>query len=328
MGMTPKTLADAIRHFSSFENCRDYMVARRWPNGVECPACGSKAVYYDHGRKGWECKTRHPKRKFTLKTGTIFEDSPLGLEKWLPVLWMIANCKNGVSSYEVHRAIGVTQKTAWFMLQRIRLAMQDEDSGGKLSGEVEVDETYIGGKARNMHAAKRKALMSTIREDGKPSKSNRWAGKVPVVGILERCTFGASRVKTMTVDNVKKHQMQSLVREHVEQGSEVMTDALHSYHGLKHDYDHQVVDHAECYAKGNVHTNGLESYWSLLKRALKGTYISVEPFHLFRYLDEQAFRFNERWGKDADRFELLLKAVVGRRLTWKTLTGAMDAGTI
>jgi transposase-like protein len=328
MGMTPKTLADAIRHFANFENCRDYMVARRWPSGVECPECGSKSVYYDHGRKGWECKTRHPKRKFTLKTGTIFEDSPLGLEKWLPVLWMIANCKNGVSSWEVHRAIGVTQKTAWFMLQRIRLAMQDEHKGGKLGGEVEVDETFIGGKARNMHAAKRRAVMATPPTNSGRERQNWMANKVPVLGILERCKFGASRVKTMTVENVRKEKLQAEVREHVEQGSELFTDALHSYHGLKHDYDHRVVDHAECYAKGNVHTNGLESYWALLKRALRGTYISVEPFHLFRYLDEQAFRFNERWGKDTDRFELLLKGVVGRRLTYKELIGALGAGTV
>src|SRR5258706_8899207 len=159
----PKTLIEAVRYFSEPANCREYMVARRWPDGVTCPTCGSDKVYFDKGRNGWECKTRHPKRKFTLKTGTIFEDSPLGLDKWLPCVWMIANAKNGVSSWEVHRAIGVTQKTAWFMLQRIRLAMQDDtNGGGKLGGEVEVDETFIGGKARNMHATKRKALMAQL----------------------------------------------------------------------------------------------------------------------------------------------------------------------
>ena len=141
----PKTLIEAVRYFSNPDNCREYLVARRWPNGVACPTCGSKAVYFDKSRNGWECKTRHPHRKFTLKTGTIFEDSPLGFDKWLPVVWMIANCKNGISSYELARATGVTQKTAWFMNHRIRLAMQGED-GGMLDGEVEVDETYIGGK--------------------------------------------------------------------------------------------------------------------------------------------------------------------------------------
>jgi transposase-like protein len=328
MNALPKTLVDAIRYFTSADNCREYLVTRRWPNGVACPQCGSTAVYFDKGRNGWECKTRHPKRKFTLKTGTIFEDSPLGLDKWLPAVWMIANCKNGVSSHELARSIGVTQKTAWFMLQRIRLAMQDENGGGKLGGEVEVDETYIGGKARNMHARKRKALMTVIRQDGQPSKTNRWAGKVPVLGILERGAGGTSRVRTKPVADVRAHRLQADVRANVEAGSQVFTDALHSYHGLRADFVHEVVDHAECYAKGNVHTNGLESYWSLLKRALGGTYVSVEPFHLFRYLDEQAFRFNERLCSDAERFVLVLDGIVGRRLTYEALTGALDAGTV
>ena len=178
MDALPKTLIEAVKHFANPDNCREYLVSRRWPNGVTCPTCGSKAVYFDRSRNGWECKTRHPNRKFTLKTGTIFEDSPLGFDKWLPAVWMIANCKNGVSSWELHRAIGVTQKTAWFMLQRIRLAMQDEDSGGKLGGEVEVDETFIGGKARNMHKSKRERLGV--------SQSRSMVGKVAVMGLLER----------------------------------------------------------------------------------------------------------------------------------------------
>jgi transposase-like protein len=159
----PKTLTEAIRYFADFENCREYLVARRWPNGVTCPTCGSKAVYYDRTLKGWKCKTKHPQQKFTLKTGSIFEDSPLGFDKWLPAVWLITNCKNGVSSWELHRALGVTQKTAWFMLHRIRLAMQDDNSGGKPGGDVEVDETYIGGKARNMHHKKSKRLGITQR---------------------------------------------------------------------------------------------------------------------------------------------------------------------
>ncbi len=328
MGM-PKTLLEAVKHFANPVNCREYMVSRRWPNGVTCPTCDSKTVYFDTSRNGWECKTRHPKRKFTLKTGTIFEDSALGLDKWLPCVWLIANAKNGVSSHEIARSLGVTQKTAWFMLQRIRLALQDENNGGgKLGGDVEVDETYIGGKARNMHASKRKALMSVIREDGQPSKKNRWAGKVPVLGMLERRADGSSRVRTMAVPDIRKHRLQTHVREHVEQGANVYTDALHSYRGLRHDYTHQVIDHAEAYARENVHTNGLESYWSLLKRALGGTYISVEPFHLFRYLDEQAFRFNHRDTNDAQRFSLAITGIVGKRLTYAELIAAVDAGTL
>ena len=307
------------------------MVSRRWPNGVTCPTCGSTSVYFDQSRNGWECKTRHPKRKFTLKTGTIFEDSPLGLDKWLPCVWMIANAKNGVSSWEVHRAIGVTQKTAWFMLQRIRLAMQDDtNGGGKLGGEVEVDETFIGGKARNMHAKKRKALMEQLPDRKRLHKSAvpPLANKVAVMGLLERNPDGTSRVRTMTVPNTRRHHLQGKVREHVEPGAAVYTDALHSYEGLKQDYEHQAIDHAEMYVRGNVHTNGLESYWSLLKRALKGTYVSVEPFHLFRYLDEQAFRFNERALNDAQRFALAITRIVGKRLMYKQLIAAGDAGSI
>jgi transposase-like protein len=318
--MLPKTLTEAIRYFASKDNCREYLVARRWPNGVTCPTCGSQSVYFDSSRDGWECKTRHPKRKFTLKTGTIFEDSPLGFDKWLPAMWLIANCKNGVSSWELHRAIGVTQKTAWFMLQRIRLAMQDEHGGGLLGGEVEVDETFIGGKARNMHKGKRRRLTTTARDPK--------AGKIAVMGLLERHSGGkgATRVRTVVMDTLKSRGVQDLVRQHVEKGSTVNTDAFKSYGGLQTQYVHNVIDHAECYVDGTVHTNNCENYWSLLKRALKGTYVSVEPFHLFRYLDEQAFRFNNRFWNDGERFEAVLKTVVGRRLMYKELIAALDAG--
>jgi len=314
----PKTLLQAVRYFSHPDNCREFLVARRWPDGVTCPQCGSKSVYFDKGRNGWECKTRHPKRKFTLKTGTIFEDSALGFDKWLPVVWMIANCKNGVSSHEIARSIGVTQKTAWFMLQRIRLAMQGED-GGKLGGEVEVDETYIGGKARNMHAAKRRALTA--------NKMDRWAGKVAVMGLLERGAGKTSRVRTVIVDGVKRADLLPHVDSNVQTGASVYTDSLRSYRNLGADFDHQTVDHAVAYVDGQVHTNGLESYWSILKRAMRGTYVAVEPFHLFRYLDEQAFRFNERRASDAERFSLLLEGVVGKRLTYETLIGALNSGS-
>jgi transposase-like protein len=322
MGMTrqPKTLIEAVKFFANPDNCREYLVARRWPNGVTCPTCGSKTVYFDSSRNGWECKTRHPKRKFTLKTGTIFEDSPLGLDKWLPTVWMIANCKNGVSSWEIHRAIGVTQKTAWFMLHRIRLAMQDEDTGGKLSGSVELDETFIGGKARNMHAKKRKRLGI--------SQSKSMIGKVAVMGLLQRHDAEGSTVRLEVVRTRKKHQLEQTVLENVEQGATVYTDSLRSYDRMNEKgYVHHVIDHAEKYVDGQVHTNGLENFWSLLKRALKGTYVSVEPFHLFRYLDEQVFRFNNRREmNDADRFSEVIRNIVGRRLTYKELIAAIKGG--
>ncbi len=322
MGMNPlpNTLLEAVQYFANPDNCREYLVSRRWPNGVTCPTCGSKTVYYDTSRNGWECKTRHPKRKFTLKTGTIFEDSPLGLDKWLPTVWMIANCKNGVSSWEIHRAIGVTQKTAWFMLQRIRLAMQDADGGGgKLGGEVEVDETFIGGKARNMHKDRKKRALK--------SATAGFVGKVAVQGLLDRHSkTGHSVVRTAVVKNTRTEHVQAGVRANVEAGSTVYTDALPSYRGLGPsyygEYVHMVIDHAEAYVDGQIHTNGLENYWSLLKRSLRGTYIAVEPFHLFRYLDEQAFRFNNRGLTDAERFSDVVSQVVGRRLTYDELTAA------
>ena len=319
MGMDkplPTTLIEAVKYFSDADNCREYLVARRWPNGVTCPTCGSKTVYFDRSRNGWECKTRHPHRKFTLKTGTIFEDSPLPLSKWLPTVWMIANCKNGVSSWEISRAIGVTQKTAWFMLHRIRLAMQDEETGGKLGGDVEVDETFIGGKSRNMHHAKRERVI----------KGTGGKGKVAVMGLLERHgKDGHSRMRLNITTRLRKRDLQGQVRDHVEAGSNVYTDSYKSYIGLDRDYVHGVIDHAEAYVDGQIHTNGCENFWSLLKRALKGTYVAVEPFHLFRYLDEQVFRFNNRREmNDADRFSEVVRNIVGRRLTYKELIAAIN----
>jgi transposase-like protein len=316
MNPLPKTLIDAVKFFANPDNCREYLVTRRWPNAVTCPTCGSASVYFDRSRNGWECKTRHPKRKFTLKTGTIFEDSPLGFDKWLPAVWMIANCKNGVSSHEIARAIGVTQKTAWFMLQRIRLAMQDADTGGKLGGEVEVDETYIGGKARNMHASKRKRIGL--------SQKRSMVGKAAVMGLLERHgKDGHSTIRCEIVGGRERSHFAPMVDKHVSVGSSIHTDSHPSYGQLSNSYLHNVIDHAEAYVDGNVHTNGCENFWSLLKRALRGTYVSVEPFHLFRYLDEQTFRFNNRLGMhDADRFSAVIRRIVGRRLTYADLIGA------
>jgi hypothetical protein len=245
-----------------------------------------------------------------LKTGTIFEDSPIGLEKWLPVMWMIVNCKNGISSWEIHRAIGVTQKSAWFMLQRCRLAMQDEKHGGKLGGEVEVDETYIGGKARNMHGDRKKRALEG-RGGGK-------TGKVGVQGMLER----GGKIRASVIEDATGGTLQKNIRQNVEKGAHLFTDEAQAYFGLcAWGYDHDVINHAETYVKDNVHTNGLENFWALLKRGLHGTYVRVEPFHLFRYVDEQTFRFNNRTSTDSLRFRLAMRYVVGRRLTYKELTG-------
>ena len=312
----PLTLQDAILHFSNFDNCKTFMVALRWANGVSCPHCGSVRVTWLEKARVWKCYEKHAMAKFSIKTGTIFEDSPLGLNKWLPVMWMVTNCKNGVSSYEIHRAIGVTQKTAWFMLQRCRLALQDDTTGGKLGGEVEVDETFIGGKARNMHADKREEKI----------KGRGPMGKAIVAAVLER----GGRVRAKVISNRKKADLQSLVRDNVDAGSALYSDALRSYDGLSADYQHQVVDHAIEYVRENVHTNGMENFWSLLKRGINGTYISVEPFHLFRYVDEQAFRFNTRLDADGQplndgvRFAIAMNQIVGKRLTYKSLIGESE----
>jgi transposase-like protein len=246
-----------------------------------------------------------------VKVGTIFEDSPIGLDKWLVALWMLVNCKNGISSYEVARDLGITQKSAWFVLHRLRLALHDK-TFGKLGGEVEADETYIGGAARFMHADKKKRLKG----------ATGWVGKTAVMGVLER----KGKVRASVVPNVYRSTLQGKVKEHVEPGAKLFTDASSGYTGLHAEYIHNVIDHATAYVKGNIHTNGLENFWSLLKRGLKGTYISAEPFHLFRYLDEQSFRFNNRATKeqfigDADRFELALSQVAGKRLTFAEVTG-------
>ncbi len=312
----PKTLQQAIVYFSDPDMALATMIRLRWPDGViKCPTCGNQKVAFIRSRMVWECSEKHAKRQFSVKIGTIMEDSPIKLDKWLTAMWLIANAKNGISSYELARSIGITQKSAWFMLHRIRLAMQAKN-GGRLGGYVEVDETYIGGKARFM-SGERKARLSAQRPFG---------GKVAVMGLLQRSReTGDSKVSTVVLASskrLKKAAMQALVRDRVETGSTVNTDALKSYIGLDREYIHKVIDHAEAYAQGTVHTNGLENYWSLLKRMLKGTYVSVEPFHLFRYLDEQAFRFNLRKMTDAARFALTAGAVFGKRLTFAELTAA------
>jgi transposase-like protein len=313
---TPETLQAAIEFFADADRCHQYMVEMRWPDGVvTCPICNTPNPRYLAKQRRFECLKKHPRRQFSVKVGTIFEDSPIPLKSWLLATWQISNCKNGISSYELAKAIGVTQKTAWFMNHRIRLAMQG-DGGGTLGGEVEVDETYIGGKARNMNRAQRHRALNGA------GFKNAWAGKVPVMGLLQRHPEkGKSRIRTKPVDSIRTYRLHKEVTENVEDGATVYTDALKSYNKLNLYYEHKVIDHAEKYVDGQIHTNGLENYWSLLKRTLKGTYISVEPFHLFRYLDEQAMRFNTRSETDAERFAQTLKAVVGKRITFDQLTG-------
>lgn len=305
MPETPKTLLEAVRIFSNIDTCNEYMLHIKWPDGnVVCPKCGSANTAEIKTRKILRCKDC--RKQFSYKVGTIFEDSPLGLDKWFVAVWCITNAKNGISSHELGRALGITQKSAWHMLHRVRLAMQD-GSFIKLSGTIEADETFVGGKAKNMHKAERKGKI----------KGRGFVGKTIVQGILKR----GGKVVAGVVGDSKRRTLQPNVRSMVEAGSAVYTDALASYEGLADEYLHEVVDHAKEYVRGDVHTNGMENFWSLLKRCINGTYMSVMPWHLFRYVDEQVFRFNEREGNDGERFDEVMSRVPGRRLQYSELIG-------
>src|SRR5271157_3422609 len=324
----PKTFQEAILYFADLNRCIDYLALRRWPNGMPvCPVCGRTDAPFLEKQGKWQCKAVHHHRQFSAKVGTVLEDSPIPLEKWLPAIWALVNDKNGISSWELHRAIGVTQKSAWFMLHRIRLGMSLQEKkfgagkkmgdGGQGNGAVEVDETFVGGKLRNMHRDRRERFAA---ESGHTGGST---GKTVVLGMLDR---DAREVRAKTVPNVKRETLQNEVLENVKYGTKVYTDDAVPYDKLHSRYVHEVVNHAEEYVRGQVHTNGLENFWSLLKRGLKGTYIAIEPFHLDRYVDEQVFRYNNRATKDnplkdSDRFLLALSQVAGKRLTYKELTG-------
>lgn len=306
----PKTLQEAVSYFSDAQKTFDYAVNLRWPDGeVTCPRCNGTEHSFISTRRIWFCKGC--KKQFTVKVGTIFEDSALGMDKWMIGVWLIVNAKNGISSYEVGRALGITQKSAWHMMHRVRCALHEKDTvqlGGE-GKEVEVDETFIGGAARFMHSGKRR---ERITERGVK-------GKAAVMGVLER----GGQVRATAISNRKRHLLETTIRAHIKAGSAIYSDNFASYDRLNsYGYKHDVVDHAEKYVDGQVHTNGLENFWSLLKRGLKGTYVSVEPFHLFRYLDEQVFRYNFRkLPNDGARFVLAMEHIAGKRLTYQELTG-------
>lgn len=306
----PQSLIEAIVHFSDLDVATKFVADLRWPQGPVCPRCGCMEYSYLTTRRLWKCKAC--KKQYSVKVGTIFEDSALGLDKWLPAVWLVANSKNGISSHELGRALKVTQKSAWFMLHRIRLAMKT-GSLLKLEGEVEADETYIGGKARNMHVADRK----------RKGVAQGHSGKTTVLGMRQR----DGEVVATVIPNASRDAIQPEIHHTVRRGSILYTDAWNSYKGLDGDFAHEVIDHAERYVDGRIHTNGIESFWSLLKRSLHGTYISVEPFHLFRYLDERAFAYNLRQQTDYGRFTAVLGAMSGRRLTYAEVTGVRDART-
>ncbi len=300
----PESLIEAIVYFSDIDVATDFVAKLRWPSGPVCPECGCMEYSYLKTRRLWKCKAC--KKQYSVKVGTIFEDSALPLTKWLPAIWLVANSKNGISSHELGRSLKVTQKSAWFMLHRIRLAMKT-GSLLALSGEVEADETYVGGKARNMHESARER--KGVAQGG--------SGKTVVLGMRQR----DGRVAATVVPNASSKALQGEIHHAVRRGSTLYPDAHRGYIGLGQDFEHKVIDHAEKYVEGRVHTNGIENFWSLLKRGLHGTYVSVEPFHLFRYLDERVFTYNLREHTDAGRFDAVLDAITGRRLTYAEVTG-------
>ena len=310
----PTTLVDAVKYFNDEQVCIDEVAAMRWPDGqISCMGCGEIGnVIWLANQKRWKC--RGCKKQFSVKVGTIFNDSPLGLDKWMVAMWMLANCRNGVSSYEIARTIGITQKSAWHMLHRIRKAMADL-TGNKLGGAgqppIEIDETFVGGKVRNMHKSKKVKGLSYAAGNG----------KAIVMGMLER----GGKVRAGVIPNRKLEHMKPAVNKNVAELSHIITDehSCYPFIAAKDAYFHEVINHIEGYVRDHVHTNGIENFWSCLKRGLNGTYISVEPIHLDAYVDEQVFRFNNRYDKrgDAGRFKAVLKDIVGRTLTYAELTG-------
>jgi transposase-like protein len=323
--MKLKTLQDAIVFFSDPVCCREYLVANRWPNGVECPRCGSKNVLFLEKYNRWHCREKHDAPQFTLKTGTVMEDSPISLEKWLPAFWLLANCRNGISSYELHRALGVTQKSAWFMLHRIRLAMKPKarvKMGGPGS-EVETDEAFIGGRDKNKHESQSRK-MRELRHSAELKGNGHLVGKTAVMGMIDR---QQRKVRAAVVPAITRHELQSEILNHLMPGSKIYTDSAKLYKHIPAQFTHEFVDHVRQYVNGRVHTNGMENFWSLLKRGLNGTYVAVEPFHLGRYLDEQVFRYNHRKDAlgnktpDVDRFSIAVEQIAGKRLIYAQLTG-------
>lgn len=309
-----------MRIFADQNTALMFMVSLRWPNGVCCPRCGSERVRFIQTRRVWECREDHNPDRFSVKTGTVMEESPLPLDKWAVAMWLEANAKNSISSYELHRAIGITQKSAWFMLHRIRFALQQGSMETKMRGVVEADETFIGGLAKNMHKKRReKRITGTGGKD-----------KTIVMGLLERhsvkkserkTTKRRSRVVAKVIPDRSRDTLHPIVEEHVEKNAALYTDSLGGYMGLSASYAHEFVDHIETYVRGAVHTNGMENFWALFKRCIKGTHVAVEPFHLEAYIDSEVFRFNQRGYTDGERFVQVAKAVEGKRLTYKSLIG-------
>ena len=315
----PKSLVEAVRYFSDLDVAHEFFVKVRWSDGVvRCPHCNAEGAKFLAKYRRYECVNKHAKRQFTVKVGTIMEDSPMSLDKWAVAFWLEANAKNSISSYEISRALLITQKSAWFMQHRIRLAMQSgsfDKIGGNGSGGVEADETFIGGLAKNMHASRRRKVIT----------GTGGTNKAAVMGLLERHgEKHKSQVRTQVIADRRRDTLHDIIHKNVAPGAAIFTDAHNGYIGLSADFIHAFIDHAEKYVEGNVHTNGLENFWSLFKRCIKGTHVSVDPAHLFRYLDAECFRFNNRASNDGGRFLMAVEGIVGKRVTYKELIGSLE----
>jgi transposase-like protein len=317
----PKNLLAATRYFADPDVCLDFVTGMRWPNGVSCPHCGKDRVSYLKTRRIWKCMAKECHKQFSAKTGSVFEESPIPLDKWLVAVWLVVNCKNGISSYEIARDLKVTQKSAWFMLHRIREAMRDTRKHKfGFGGPVEGDEVYIGPNPQKMHKDRKARVQA--RDGLKPG----FVGKTAVQGILDR---ELRQVRAKVLPNLRRETLQNMILENVTPFAKVFTDEHGGYTGLEKQFVHKVINHSQEYVRGQVHTQGIENFWSLLKRTLRGTYVAVEPFHLDAYLDEQVFRFNNRATKDnpltdLDRFALAVSQVAGKRLTYAELTGKVE----
>jgi transposase-like protein len=294
----PETLIEAVRYFSNPDTCIEHVAALRWPHGIACPTCGRVDVSYLEKQKRWQCKSRHAKRQFSVKIGTIFEDSPLGLDKWLPAVWMIVNAKNGVSSYEIARALGVTQKTAWFMDHRIRAAME-YGTFDKLDDPVEADETYIGGKTKEEHG--------------------RFSNKSAIVGVVEKKKH-IGQIRAFAAKQAHASNTLPFLRASLREGAILHTDESRIYSRANRTFVHESVNHSEKeYARGAVSTTTIDGFWNLFKRSYKGTYTHLSPVHLDRYVKERTYRYNTRMLSDGERFAEWFTKVNGRRLMYKSL---------
>ncbi|MCP5433206.1 MAG: IS1595 family transposase [Alphaproteobacteria bacterium] len=296
------SLIELMEALPDEQSAIDHFTAIRWKDGAFCPHCGSTKIYHFSDKRSHKCGAC--RARFSIKVGTIFEDTKIPLRKWMMAIWLITSHKKGIASTQLAKDIKVTQKTAWFMLHRLRHAAMTKSFSAPLKGTVEADETYVGGKAKNKHASKRE----------KGTQGGR--GKVIVFGMLER----EGQLRTLHISNLKAHNVHGIISDHVEPGANIMTDEHVSFVGLQGRYHHHTVNHSagEYVRHFFAHTNGIESVWALLKRQIIGIHHWVSQKHLSRYLGEMAWRYNRRNLEEGDRLNALLSSTDGR-LTYRAL---------